>query len=55
MCMINCSGGCKECAPEDHAEWFIERRIACPDAGYPLSEARFSSVWEYIEYLEGKE
>jgi hypothetical protein len=27
--------------------WMIEQRIACPEVGYPLSEARFASMDEW--------
>lgn len=33
-------------------EWMLERRIA--HEGYPLCEARFGSVAEYIEHLEAQ-
>jgi len=29
-------------------DWYISRRIACPDAGYPLSEARYATIDEYL-------
>ena len=35
------------------AQWYIDRRISCYAGGYPDSEARFLSVEEYCEYLEG--
>lgn len=50
MCAINCSGGCIECAPDEHTDWFIQRRIACE--GYPYSEALFPNVYQYVEWLE---
>jgi len=37
-----------------HQQWFIDRRIACPEAGYPIGEARWASIKEYVEYLENK-
>jgi len=30
----------------------IALRIACPEAGYPESEARFASVKEWSDWLE---
>lgn len=35
----------------DH-EWYISRRIACYEGGYPGCEAAFLSVEEYVELLE---
>ena len=32
--------------------WYIDRRIATEEGGYPLSEARFGSVEDYAEYIE---
>lgn len=34
-----------------HNKWKIEHRIACPEAGYHATEARFASIEEYILYL----
>lgn len=51
MCSINCSGGCIECAPDEHEAWFIDRRIACPP-NYPYHEAKFDNVYQYVEHLE---
>lgn len=33
-------------------QWYIDRRIVSEEGGYPLSEARWVSVEEYVEYLE---
>lgn len=35
----------------DH-EWYVSRRIACYEGGYPGCEAAFLSVEEYVELLE---
>ncbi len=35
-----------------YQQWLIDRRIACPEAEYPVSEARYASVYEYINSLE---
>jgi hypothetical protein len=32
-------------------DWYISRRIACPDAGYPASEAQFLTIEEYLKSL----
>lgn len=29
-------------------EWYIERRIACPQAGYHFSEAQYANIEEYL-------
>lgn len=38
----------REFTPEEK----IALRIACPEAGYPVSEARFDSVEEWSNWLE---
>lgn len=35
-------------------QWYVDRRIATPDGTYPLSEARFDNIFEYIDYLEDR-
>ncbi len=35
-------------------QWLIDRRISCPDGGYPDSEARFLCVEDYVDYLEAE-
>lgn len=37
--------------------WLVERRICCPEAGYPHSEARYPNVkayWEDMERMAGE-
>lgn len=29
-------------------QWYVDRRIARPEAGYPASEARYATVDEWI-------
>lgn len=29
-------------------DWYISRRIACPEAGYPISEAQYANIEEYL-------
>ena len=38
-----------------YQQWLIDRRIACPEAGYPVSEARYKDVYEFIESLTEEE
>jgi uncharacterized coiled-coil DUF342 family protein len=35
-------------------QWYIDRRISCPEGGYPDCEARFLSIKEYAKWVESE-
>lgn len=39
----------KEISPG--CQWLINRRIACPEAGYPVSEAKWATVEEWVDHM----
>lgn len=46
MCKINCSGGCPECAPDEHAaseavDWLVSQ-------GFLVSDAQFYKLAAFI-------
>lgn len=47
-----CAKTCKKSAVDKFNKFKLQRRIA--HEGYPLSEARFNNILEYILYLEEK-
>lgn len=60
MCKIECSGGCRECSPEDHQlvadDQFIasaEEMLACFRGGYVDCVQNFESPYEWNSMRNG--
>ena len=51
MCLINCSGGCFQCAPEEHCLRFDYETYSCPK-GRHGQKATFSCPCELLKLQE---
>lgn len=51
MCEINCSGGCKDCAPDEHAyrDWVEDNPSTRKDEHAPAEKA-FLAGWHAAMY-----